>query len=128
MCLSGDVYDLDKEQWNVIEEGISFYRSISDIILNGTTYFFGSKLKSYRNPKGWMGILRKSDDEKEALALIYTFHGDFPIEVEIPVGDNYEIYNTYCAFENNVLLINGSLCVNMKEEFEAVAVHLKLSK
>ncbi len=127
MCLSGDVYDLDKEQWNVIEEGISFYRSISDIILNGTTYFFGSKLKSYRNPKGWMGILRKSEDEKEVLALIYTFHGDFPNTVEIPVGDNYEICNTYSAFENNVLLINGSLCINMKEEFEAVAVHLKLS-
>ncbi len=126
MCLSGDVYDLDKEQWNVIEEGISFYRSISDIILNGTTYFFGSKLKSYRNPKGWMGILRKSEDEKEVLALIYTFHGDFPNTVEIPVGDNYEICNTYCAFENNVLLINGSLCINMKEEFEAVAVHLKV--
>ncbi len=127
MCLSGDVYDLDKEQWNVIEEGISFYRSISDIILNGTTYFFGSKLKSYRNPKGWMGILRKSEDEKEVLALIYTFHGDFHNTVEIPVGDNYEICNTYSAFENNVLLINGSLCINMKEEFEAVAVHLKLS-
>ncbi len=126
MCLSGDVYDLDKEQWNVIEEGISFYRSISDIISNGTTYFFGSKLKSYRNPKGWMGILRKSEDEKEVLALIYTFHGDFPKTVEIPVGDNYEICNTYSAFENNVLLINGSLCINMKEEFEAVAVHLKL--
>lgn len=126
MCLSGDVYDLDKEQWNVIEEGISFYRSISDIISNGTTYFFGSKLKSYRNPKGWMGILRKSEDEKEVLALIYTFHGDLPKTVEIPVGDNYEICNTYSAFENNVLLINGSLCINMKEEFEAVAVHLKL--
>ncbi len=127
MCLSGDVYDLDKEQWNIIEEGISFYRSISDIISNGTTYFFGSKLKSYRNPKGWMGILRKSGDEKEVLALIYTFHGDFPKTVEIPVGDNYEICNTYSAFENNVLLINGSLCINMKEEFEAVAVHLKFS-
>lgn len=128
MCLSGDIYDLDKEQWNTVEEGISFYRAVSDIILNGTTYFFGSKLKSYRNPKGWMGILRKSEDEKEVLALIYTFHGDFPDTVEIPIGDNYEICNTYCAFENNVSLINGSLFINMKEEFEAVAVHLKLKR
>ena len=126
MCLSGDVYDLDEEQWKVIERGIGFYHDISNIILNGTTYFFGSKLKSYRNPKGWMGIIRKSEDEKEVLALIYTFHGVFTDMLEIPVGSNYEISNIYCAYENDVSLTNGNLLVKMEEEFEAVAVHLKL--
>ncbi|QNU68202.1 alpha-galactosidase [Ruminiclostridium herbifermentans] len=128
MCLSGDVYDLDEEQWKLIERGISFYNSISNIILNGTTYFFGSKLKSYRNPKGWMGILRKSEDEREAIALIYTFNGEFTDMLEIPVGSNYEINYIYCANENDVLLTNGKLFVKMKEEFEAVAVHLKMIK
>ncbi|RCX14772.1 alpha-galactosidase [Anaerobacterium chartisolvens] len=128
MCLSGDVYDLDKEQWDVIDEGISFYHSISDIILNGTTTFFGSKLKGYRNPKGWQGIVRKADNEKEAVVLIHTFNRDFPDSIEIPVGGSYEIHKTFCTFGNNISLKDGCLSVQMKEEFEAVAVCLKLRK
>jgi alpha-galactosidase len=128
MCLSGDVYDLDEEQWKIIDSGISFYRSVSSIIWKGTTYFFGSKLKSYRNPKGWMGVIRKAEDEKSALALIYTFHRDFPDMIEIPVGGNYEIYSTYSTFDNSVLYKNGTLCVDVKQEFEAIAVYLKLSE
>lgn len=126
MCLSGDVYDLNGEQWEAVERGIKFYRSVSHIIMNGTTMFYGTKLKSYRIPKGWQGIVRKSDDGSEILALVTSFLGDFPREVEIPIEGNYEISDIYSAFDNQVVLRDGHLCVKLNEEYEAVAVHLKL--
>ncbi|MDP4182186.1 MAG: alpha-galactosidase, partial [Bacillota bacterium] len=127
MCLSGDVYDLTKAQWDLIDEGINFYNSITNIILNGTTTFWGSALKSYRNSKGWQGIVRNSPCQKESLVLIHSFHGDFPTTINIPISGKYEIHNTYCAFQNQISLENGCLYVNIKEEFEALAIHLKLS-
>ncbi|HEX3029661.1 MAG TPA: glycoside hydrolase family 36 protein, partial [Clostridia bacterium] len=126
MCLSGDVHDLNNEQWHKIDEGISFYHSISDIILNGTSAFLGTNLKSYRNPKGWQGIVRKSVSGEEALVLIHSFHGDFPATLKIKVDKNYKIHNIYSTFENQVSLIDEYLRVHIKGEFEAIAIHLKL--
>lgn len=125
MCLSGDVYDLNKEQWDSIEEGISFYNSVSDIIINGLTMFYGTDIKSYRNPKGWQGIVRRSADNKEALVIIHSFNGEFPADIEIPVDILYRIDKIYSAFGNSVTLKDGLLHVNMKEQMEAVAIHLK---
>ena len=126
MCLSGDVYDLNKEQWDLVDEGISFYHSVSDIIINGSTMFYGPKIKSYRDPKGWQGIVRKSADNKEALVIIHSFHEEFPNEITIPVDNKFRINNIYRAFGNRVSLSNGMLHVEMKQELEAIAIHLKL--
>ena len=32
MCLSGDIYDLSPEQWEIVDQGMAFYRMVSDII------------------------------------------------------------------------------------------------
>ena len=128
MCLSGDVYDLNQEQWDLIDKGISFYHSISDIIMNGITRFFGSGFNSYRNPKGWQGIVRESNSGEDILVIIHSFNRDFPDVIEIPIDGNYEIVETYSAFENKISLANGCLRVNMSEEFEAVAIHLKVQR
>ncbi len=125
MCLSGDIYDLSKEQWNLVEEGIGFYRSVSGIIMNGSTKFYGSSIKSYRNPKGWQAIVRESADYKDVLVIIHSFNGDLPSEIGIPIDGSFRIHNVYCAFGNPVTIKEGMLHINIKEEMEAVAVHLK---
>ena len=38
MCISGDVTQLAPEKWNLIEQGISFYGKIKDIIKEGQSY------------------------------------------------------------------------------------------
>jgi alpha-galactosidase len=124
MCLSGDVYDLNEEQWGLVDEGISFYNSVSDIIMNGSTKFYGSGIKSYRNPKGWQAVVRKSVDKKEALVILNSFNGNFPAEIKIPVNDSYKIHRIYSAFENPVINKDGMLHISIKEQMEAVAVHL----
>ncbi|HHY64772.1 MAG TPA: hypothetical protein GX501_06970 [Clostridiaceae bacterium] len=125
MCLSGDIYNLDKEQWDLVDEGISFYRSVSGIIMNGSTAFYGSGITSYRNPKGWQAVVRKSADQKEALVVLHSFNSDFPPEIEIPVDDSYRIHKVYSAFGNPVAIKDGMLRISIREPMEAVAVHLK---
>jgi len=125
MCLSGDIYNLDKGQWDLVDEGISFYRSVSGIIMNGSTAFYGSGITSYRNPKGWQAVVRKSADQKEALVVLHSFNSDFPPEIEIPVDDSYRIHKVYSAFGNPVAIKDGMLRISIREPMEAVAVHLK---
>lgn len=125
MCLSGDIYDLNEEQWDLVEEGISFYRSVSGIIMNGSTTYYGPDIQSYRDPKGWQAVVRKSGDQKEALVIIHSFNQHFPSEIVIPVHDSYKIHKVYSAFGNRVGLKDGILNVSLKEHMEAVAVHLK---
>ena len=52
MCLSGDVTRLSKEQWNVIDNAMDFYRTITPAIKHGFSYFFGEKTLSDRHLKG----------------------------------------------------------------------------
>lgn len=58
MCISGDVTQLAPEKWNLIEQGISFYGKIKDIIKEGQSYRYGPKIKSARHPEGWQALLR----------------------------------------------------------------------
>ena len=71
MCLSGDVLDLEKEKWDLIDRGIAFYKKISPIIRNGYTYRYGNEISSYRNPEGWQGILRIGKIKKQWLYIMY---------------------------------------------------------
>ena len=45
MCISGDVTQLAPEKWNLIEQGISFYGKIKDIIKEGQSYRYGKDQK-----------------------------------------------------------------------------------
>lgn len=58
MCLSGDVYDLNEEQWKTVEEGMDFYNEISDIIKDGKTILIDCKTESYNQPKGEQLVTR----------------------------------------------------------------------
>ena len=85
MCISGDVTQLAPEKWNLIEQGISFYGKIKDIIKEGQSYRYGPKIKSARHPEGWQALLRVGKN-KQAYVVIHVFDGKLPevIEIELP--------------------------------------------
>lgn len=124
MCLSGDIYDLNEEQWDTIYEGIGFYREVSGIIQNGITEFFGTPIASYRFPKGWQGIVRYSEDQKEALVLIHSFSMKEATEIVINLKCRYQLNQIYEADNHNVKIVDNNLILTMKKEYDAVAVHL----
>ena len=121
MCLSGDVIHLSEEQWRKTEEGISFYRQVRHIIRDGTSAFFGEVSASWRHPEGWQAVIRETD--QETLAVVHTFGGTHPEKVYLPVKAD-RICRVICSEDNTVRLEKGILSVELKAQFEAIAVHL----
>ncbi len=120
MCLSGDIYDLNDEQWEKVDEGIEFYRMVSHVIRDGISEFHGELSESWRHPEGWQAICRHCGDE--TLSVIHTFGGEHPEKVTLPVRGS-RIRRIMCSEENSVTLDDGLLTVELKAPFEAIAVY-----
>ena len=122
MCLSGDVIHLSAEQWRKVEEGTDFYRQVRGIIRDGVSAFHGEVSASWRHPEGWQAVIRTSGEG--TLAVIHTFGGNPPDRITLPVRAE-KILRIMCSEDNRAVLENGTLTVELKAPFEAVAVHLK---
>lgn len=125
MCISGDVLHLSKEQWNVVEDGMAFYRTIAQVIADGQSYRFGTKIKSARHPKGHQAVVRIGK-EHQAYALIHTFAGALPQRIEIPLPEDktYQIEEIFSDTKEKAVITDGMLLYEPKENFKAVAVRL----
>lgn len=105
MCLSGDIYNLSDVQWKMIEEGIAFYRLISDIIGKGKTIKCENRVTSYNRPQGEQLVLREFGDNM--LAVAHRFENSTE-----PIYDflnNYNILEEYgdlsCDFSAKAWLL-----------------------
>ena len=119
MCISGDVVHLSAEQWQKVDEGTDFYRRVRHIIRDGVSYFHGKVSESWRHPEGWQAVVRTSGEE--TLAIIHTFGGEIPEKITLPVKAG-KIRGVMCSENNGVTLENGTLTVELKAAFEAIAV------
>lgn len=71
VCLSGEIFDLSDDKWNIVLDGIKFYDKIKGIIKNGITTITDCTTVDYNNPVGYQAVLREC--EKEALLIVHTF-------------------------------------------------------
>ncbi len=124
MCISGDVYDLSEEQWACTDKVIGFYKRHSHVIKDGTSAFFGDTNTSYMDPEGWQAVARYDEKTGKTLVVLHTFGGEFPEKVRIPVSAA-RISETVCSEGNAVSLSDGLLEIELKANFEAVAVVLE---
>lgn len=124
MCISGDVLELTGEQWQVIENGIAFYKRIAPVIKKGYTFRFGPEIAGYRHPEGWQGILR-TGERGEAYAVFHSFYGEKEGVLEIPLPEGeYEIEDIYSYEPEQIWIENGVLKYRNTEEMKAVGVYL----
>ena len=84
MCLSGDIYELSKEQWRLVEEGIEFYRQVSEIIRNGKTVLNQSNTTGYNYPKGEQMVIREW--KNYGLVVLHRFENSKEVTPLFPVG------------------------------------------
>lgn len=129
MCLSGDVTELSDAQWQLIDQGIAFYKKIAPIIKHGYSMRFGPEVVSYRHPTGWQCLLRLGTGEAEhlVLAVFHTFNGDHaqPMEIPLPADRHLQIADIYSDAEAEVTITDGCLICAIPEDMRAVAVLLK---
>lgn len=126
MCISGDVTQLAPEKWNLIEQGISFYGKIKDIIKEGQSYRYGPKIKSARNPEGWQALLRVGKN-KQAYVVIHVFDGKLPevIEIELPEDAPDHIRQIYAHQEMEVSIKDRKIYYRPSENKSAVTLWLE---
>ena len=70
-CLSGEIFDLNEQQWQAAKDAISFYGKVKHIIKDGYTSVIRTNVKDYLNPKGYQAVLRTLGNE--ALLIVHTF-------------------------------------------------------
>ena len=126
MCLSGDIPDLNSKQLTLVKKAINFYKKISDIIKDGSSFRYGPPVSSYNKPKGWQAVVRYSNFDERILVVIHCF-GDTPETISIPLkNSSCRIINTFAVLEVQITLTNNSLIVDKLTDFSACAIELSL--
>ena len=121
MCLSGDVYDLSEEQWECVEKAINFYREYSHVIQSGSSCFYGTDVSNYGDPSGWQAVARYCGKTGETLITIHTFGDALPGHIRIPLRGG-TVRDILCSEDNTIIPGNGWIDVELKANYEAIAI------
>jgi len=124
MCLSGDVINLNDEQWGLVRRSIGLYRQAVPTIRAGRTRRFGSLSASLRHPEGWQGVLRISSDGSGALAVVHGFK-DAPAQVLIPIDDRWKVGGVLSADEKLVSIQDQAMVISGLRDFDTVVILLE---
>ncbi len=92
LCLSGEIFEMNEEQWAAVTEGMRFYDKIKHIIRDGFTQVIRTNVKDYSKPEGYQAVLRTLGDE--ALFLVHTFAGGENPPVSDILAD-YDVVDSY---------------------------------
>ena len=123
MCISGDVTDLNEEQWSLITEGMEFYRKVAPVIRDGQSYRYGPKIWSARHPEGWQALLRTGKEDR-AFLVIHLFDGTLPerIDIPLPAGCPETIARVYSDSAEKITVQDHILSYYPRENRQAAAV------
>ncbi len=78
LCISGEIFDLPQENWQIALDSIKFYDEIKRIIKDGFTSVIECNVEDYNDPEGYQVVLRETGNE--ALLIVHTFkNGANPI-------------------------------------------------
>ena len=120
LCFSGEPDALSDAQWAIMDEGTAFYAKAAPIIDHGVSQRFGSRIVSYRAPKGWQAVVRRG--ETQTLVVVHTF-GAAPEAVTLPVGG--KIAAQFMRDGLTVTHLDGQLTLQGLADFDAAAFILE---
>lgn len=108
MCISGDLHDLDADQWALTKSAMELYQIAAPIIRDGHSIFHGEVGKSWRHAEGWQAVIRSRGDL--ALVVAHTFGGSLPASVPVLLPGNHawKIQEVWPDAEGLGLSIQGS--------------------
>ncbi len=96
LCISGEIFDLPQENWQIVLDAVKFYNEIKHIIKYGFTRIINCNVEDYNDPKGYQIVLRET--ENDALLIIHTFkNGANP-----PIGKYLENRNVIKIFGSSI--------------------------
>ena len=92
LCLSGEIFDIPDENWQITLDAIKLYGEIAPIIKDGYTRIIECTTEDYNDPTGYQIVLRELGDN--ALMIVHTFKdgANPPIEKYLK---NWQITKTF---------------------------------
>jgi alpha-galactosidase len=126
LCLSGEIDELDENQWALVQEIIRFYRRVAPIIKNGRSRLYRHIGLSWQHPQGAQAVLRTSTDTNQALLVVHSFAKPLPTEivVDLPQG-NWHIADSLLGTNIDLTITGSRLGIQLSEEFEGYVIHLE---
>jgi alpha-galactosidase len=126
LCLSGELDELDENQWSLVQEIIRFYNRIAPIIKNGRSRLYQHIGPSWQHPQGAQVILRTSADNSQALLVMHSFAKPLPdvMTVDLPRG-NWRVDGILPGTNIDVRITGNQLDIQPAGEFEGYVVRLE---
>jgi alpha-galactosidase len=126
MCLSGDLHDLDDNQWALATSAMELYQRAAPMIRDGHSMFHGEVGKSWRHAEGWQAVVRSTPSH--ALVVAHTFGGPLPAAVRIPLpgAGKWGVREVWPGADGLGISIQGStLQINLTGSHRAAVAILK---
>jgi alpha-galactosidase len=126
LCLSGEIDELDENQWALVQEAVRFYNQVTPIIKNGRSRLYQHIGLSWQHPQGAQAVLRTSTDTNQALLVVHSFAKPLPTEivVDLPQG-NWHIADSLLGTNIDLTITGSRLGIQLSEEFEGYVIHLE---
>lgn len=121
MCLSGDIYDLSEEQWQVITDSIAFYKRVSPVLRFGKSVRFGPEIRSYNRLEGWQAVARTY--ENQTLLVVHCF-GTPAENIELPLAGQ-KLSGFFGEHPEKVSVTEEGVVIRNAEEFSACVMILE---
>lgn len=126
MCLSGDIYDIGKWQWDIVGEAIELYKKAAPVIKKGRNFRVGPHVKSYNHLQGWQAMCRTSEDGSQMLVVVHTFEDcEEYLDITLP-GEMAESWRMDSVFQRKDIFAkvqDGKLCISNLKAYDG-AVYL----
>jgi len=127
MCLSGDVLDVDDQQWNIARQAIAMYQQAAPTIRSGRSRRIGDWGTSLRHPAGWQAVVRYSDDARHLLVVIHTFENG-PSRVEVQLDGEWAVTASFYSDVKDLVVAGGAIQVDQLRPFDGVVVLLERAR
>jgi alpha-galactosidase len=72
LCLSGEITQLDEDQWTLVKEAIRFYGQIAPVIARGTSRVYQRINPSWQHLQGAQAVSRIAEDGQSALIVMHS--------------------------------------------------------
>lgn len=120
MCISGDINNLNENQFDILRKSEDIYTKVVHIIKNGKTKIYGKRSLNMRYPEGTQVVIRST--ENEILVVCHSFNNPSDeIQIELP-KDNYSIKDNF--YNENISISGNKLIVSKMDSLTGCAVRL----
>ena len=127
-CLSGEIAQLNEDQFQLVTEQLEFHERVKFIIRDGESFLHRQTNKSYQHPKGWQAVVRSSRPNPEHCLVVFHAFADsigVKAEIDLPGTKAWHIVEQQRQELNIQLSVEGKLIVTIRRPFAAGVVWLR---